>query len=83
MAYHATPALLVQGGELFTHLRAQKGCKVNPEAARFYGGCVLLGLEYLHKRGLVYRDLKPENAAIDSEVRLRCLRRRSGRPFIR
>lgn len=33
--------------------------------SRFYGAQVCLGLEYLHKMGLIYRDLKPENIMID------------------
>ncbi len=27
---------------------------------------ILLGIEYLHKQGIMYRDLKPENIMIDN-----------------
>ena len=44
------------GGELFTHLRSRG--RLSEEGARFYAAEVLTVLEYLHGRGIAYRDLK-------------------------
>uniref|UniRef100_A0A3Q0KIP7 cAMP-dependent protein kinase n=2 Tax=Schistosoma mansoni TaxID=6183 RepID=A0A3Q0KIP7_SCHMA len=52
------------GGDLFTLLRHMK--KFPDNMVKFYGGQVILALEYLHYLTIVYRDLKPENLVIHS-----------------
>ena len=58
----------VPGGELFHHLDIEGS--FSDAAACFYAANVLLALECLHARGIVYRDLKPENLLLDTKVRL-------------
>ena len=40
------------------------------DVASFYVAEVFLALTALHKQGIVYRDLKPENCLLDSEGHL-------------
>ena len=51
------------GGELF-FLLSRIG-RFSEPTARFYFAEILLGLEALHARNVMYRDLKPENVLLD------------------
>ncbi|XP_022609492.1 cGMP-dependent protein kinase 2 [Seriola dumerili] len=53
------------GGEIWSLLR-DRGSFDDP-AAKFCVGCVTEAFDYLHRKGVLYRDLKPENLMLDTE----------------
>ncbi|XP_072261401.1 cGMP-dependent protein kinase 2 [Pyxicephalus adspersus] len=53
------------GGELWSLLRDRGS--FDETTAKFCIGCVTEAFEYLHRIGVMYRDLKPENLLLDSE----------------
>jgi serum/glucocorticoid-regulated kinase 2 len=61
----------IRGGELFQHLRQYK---YFPEKnVKFYASIIGLALEYLHKNGVVYRDIKPENILLEEDGYLKLI----------
>lgn len=59
----------LNGGELFYHLR--KEGRFSEARTCFYAAEMVLALECLHKNGIIYRDLKPENVLLDSDGHLK------------
>ena len=56
---------LAPGGDLLTVLN-NLGVLTRSQS-QFYTACILSALEHCHARGVVYRDLKPENLLVDSQ----------------
>ena len=55
----------VSGGELYFHMK-QRG-SFTEEMIRFYASEIVVALEVLHSKGVIYRDLKPENLLLDAD----------------
>ena len=60
---------LMNGGDLHYHL-SQHGV-FNELEMKFYAAEVILGLEHMHRRFIVYRDLKPANILLDEHGHVR------------
>ena len=60
---------LMTGGDLSYHL-SLKGCFSKQECLH-YGARIVLGLQALHDKGYVYRDLKPENLLLGEDGRVK------------
>ncbi|KAL7503738.1 hypothetical protein ACHAXN_001944 [Cyclotella atomus] len=56
---------LVQGGELFNVMHNDDRDCIPEGEVKFYTACIIEGLAYMHRRRILYRDLKPENGKDD------------------
>ncbi|KAJ3225137.1 RAC-alpha serine/threonine-protein kinase [Clydaea vesicula] len=55
----------VNGGELFFHI--SNFGRFSEERVKFYSAEILLGVECLHGKGIIYRDLKLENILLSKD----------------
>eukprot|EP00357_Protocruzia_adherens_P028056 CAMPEP_0114974802 /NCGR_PEP_ID=MMETSP0216-20121206/1730_1 /TAXON_ID=223996 /ORGANISM="Protocruzia adherens, Strain Boccale" /LENGTH=349 /DNA_ID=CAMNT_0002335481 /DNA_START=437 /DNA_END=1486 /DNA_ORIENTATION=+ len=53
------------GGELFSVL--ERECQLSEKSARFYAAQIVMALDTMHRKGIVYRDLKPENVLLAAD----------------
>ena len=53
------------GGSLWFHLKKKRG--FTETEIVFYAAEMILAIEYLHHKGIIYRDLKPENVLLSQD----------------
>lgn len=58
----------IPGGELFFHLKEHG--TFDESTVAFYAAEISCALKFLHDKGIVYRDLKPENCLLDQNGHL-------------
>ncbi|XP_046850599.1 protein kinase C iota type-like isoform X2 [Xenia sp. Carnegie-2017] len=59
----------VAGGDLMFHMQNQR--RLPEDHARFYSAEIACALNFLHERGIIYRDLKLDNVLLDKDGHIR------------
>ncbi|GAQ90150.1 Serine Threonine protein kinase, partial [Klebsormidium nitens] len=57
----------ILGGELFTRVVSSADGRLDEGTARFYLACAVTTLASLHTRGILHRDVKPENLLLAAD----------------
>ena len=61
----------ISGGDMWSLIYEEEDLRLENgfmpmDVVKFYAGCIALGLEHMHDRNIVYRNLKPENVKFDT-----------------
>ena len=60
---------LLLGGDMRYHINKKivYNRKKDENQLKFIAGCVLIGLNYIHEKKIIHKDIKPENLVYDAE----------------
>lgn len=59
----------LSGGDFRFHICYNT--RFTEEQTKFFAGCILMGLKYIHSKNIIHRDIKPENLVFDQNGYLR------------